>query len=85
MIKRGYKEKQANTVSENLEKIDKKLNDALEKWLSDNIETDYEVEGYTILGLMRKFDMTYPAAILTIDWIIKDPKTAISCIKKGIR
>lgn len=85
LIRRGYGEKKASSVAANLSKISDCLKDALDKWIIDETETDFEAEGYTILGLMKQFGMTYPAALLSIDWIIKDPKVAVQCIKKGIR
>ena len=29
--------------------------------------------------------MTYPAALLTIDWLIKEPENAIRSINRGIK
>lgn len=85
LVKRGYEERIASSVAANLSKVSDCLKEALDKWIADETETDFEAEGYTILGLKQKFEMTYPAALLSIDWIIKDPKVAIECIKRGIR
>ena len=45
----------------------------------------YAVEGFSILEFMSLYNMAYPAALLTIDWLIKDPQTATTAIKKGIK
>ena len=42
-------------------------------------------EEFSIKGIMQKYNMKYPAALLSINWILNDPKTAIPIIKKGIR
>ena len=34
---------------------------------------------------MEKYNLKYPAALLSIDWVIKEPNIAISAIEKGIR
>ena len=54
-------------------------------WMKDETETEFMAEGFTILGLKQQYDMTYPAALLSIDWILKDPDNAVKCIKKGLR
>lgn len=85
LIQRGYKQEDAISVASELAEVSDCLKNALDKWLKDGSETDYEVEGYSILSLKEQFEMTFPAALLSIDWIIKDPSEAIECIKRGIR
>ena len=85
LVKRGFTQLQARKLAEELNKVDAKLRPALEKWLNDGFETDYTVQGFSISGLMKQYDLTYPAAILSLDWILKDPDNAIKCIKKGLR
>ena len=85
LIKRGYTEKQAKSAATELAHIDPRLKEALDRWLEDETETDFNAEGFSILGLKEKYEMTYPAALLSIDWVLKEPELAISCINKGIR
>ena len=85
LVKRGYTEKQACSVSSDLLKIDDKLKNGFSEWLANNKETDYTIEGIKLSELKQKFDMTYPAALLTMDWIIKEPELAIKSINRGIR
>lgn len=85
LIERGYPEKQAISVASNLLNINNQLQGGLHLWLATGKETDYQVEGFKLSELKQKFDMTYPAAILTIDWLIKDPETAVKGINRGIR
>lgn len=85
LIKRGYTQKQALLLSKELKDIDERLKPALDNWMKDETETEFMAEGFTILGLKQQYDMTYPAALLSIDWILKDPNNAVKCIKKGLR
>ena len=53
-----------------------------DKWLEDADGTeDYEAHGFSLSGMMEKYKMTFPAALLTMDWIIKEPEIAIKAIK----
>ena len=85
LIERGYPEKQAILVASNLQTLDPTLKDGLTSWLADQTETDYLIEGFKLSELKRKFDMTYPAALLTMDWLIKEPELAKKSIQRGIR
>ena len=85
LTKRGYTQKQASRLAEELENIDERLKPALDNWMKDETETDFMAECFTIFGLKQQYDMTYPAALLSIDWILKDPDNAVKCIKKGLR
>lgn len=85
LINRGFTEKQATRLTEELSNIDERLQKALEKWLKDGTETDFSAEGFSVIGLKQQYEMTYPAALLSIDWVLKDPDNAVICIKKGLR
>ena len=85
LIERDYPEKQAILVASNLQTLDPTLKDGLQSWLADQTETDYLIEGFKLSELKQKFDMTYPAALLTMDWLIKDPELAKKSIQRGIR
>lgn len=85
LLERGYSQYGAETASTDLMLINKVLRPCLEDWLNNGIETDYSIDEFSIKGLMQKFNLKYPAALLSINWILNDPKTAISVIKKGIK
>lgn len=82
---RGYTAKQAVTVAAELEKIDWQLQKGLQIWLAEEKETNYLIEGVKLSELKRKFGMTYPAALLTMDWLIKEPELAMKSINRGIK
>lgn len=85
LIERGCPEKQAILVASNLQTLDPTLKDGLQSWLADQTEKDYFIEGFLLSELKQKFDMTYPAALLTMDWLIKEPELAKKSIQRGIR
>ncbi|WP_455629607.1 hypothetical protein [Parabacteroides sp.] len=85
LIERGYPEKQATTVAIDLLDIDKQLQGLLHDWLENEKETDCQVAGFKLSELKHKFDMTYPAALLTMDWLIKEPELAAKSINQGIK
>lgn len=85
LLKRGYSQPGAETVSSDLIAINKALQPCLDAWLDKGIETDYSIEEFSIKGIMLKYGMKYPAALLSINWILNEPQTAIPIIKRGIR
>ena len=85
LIERGYPEKQAILVASNLQTLAPTSKAGLTSWLADQTETDYLIEGFKLSELKQKFDMTYPAALLTMDWLIKEPELAKKSIQRGIR
>ena len=65
--------------------ISEKLTPILEEWLNDeNCQKDYSIEGHSIQEFLED-GMKYPAAVLTMDWLIKDPQVALKSLTKGIR
>lgn len=84
LTSQGYNSKAASMVATEIVKVDNQLKPLVERWMN-GVEEDYESHGYSILGLMKARSMTYPAALLTIDWLIKDHENAIKSIERGIR
>lgn len=84
LASQGYNSKASSMVAAEIVKVDSRLDPLVEKWLNGKNE-DYESQGYSIFGLMKSRNMTYPAALLTIDWLIKEPEKATESIKRGIK
>lgn len=84
LTKQGYQKKAAEIVAKELMNVDNSLSMLVVIWLKDEF-ADFESHGYSISGLMKDRSMTYPAALLTIDWLIKEPDKAISSLKRGIK
>lgn len=86
LIERGYPERIAATTTVNLSKLKGRLGEALKVWIDENKTLEVESHGYTTTALMERFrGMTYPAALLTIDWLERNPEQAKKAIEKGIR
>lgn len=85
--------KRMQCTAEKAEIIEKKLNNIcdilkplLEKWLETGEELDdTKFEGYSINDLINGYDMYFTGALLTLDWLIKDPETAKKALKSGIK
>lgn len=66
LMNQGYDSSVAALVASELVKVDSRIKHLVERWLKGE-EADAESHGYSILGLMKSRNMTYPAAFLTID------------------
>lgn len=85
LLDKGYKEKPASILAEDLSRISMTLEPCLLSWVETGEEVDYTVGEFSIKGLMNKYQLQYPAALLSLDWVIKDPGTATAAINRGIR
>ena len=86
LLERGYDEKSAQLVTTELMTLNKPLNTFLERWMQNESDiSEYSDQGYSIKQLMEERNMTYPAALLTMDWLMKEPNTAIASLKRGIK
>ena len=81
----GYSEQDVRILSGDLEHLDQALVPMLTKWVAEDACSDTtEYSGYSIDSLCSQFDMNFIAALLTLDWIIKEPEQAIPALKSGI-
>jgi len=85
LLDKGFQEKTASLLSEDLSIICAELEPCLSSWIDSGEENDYCANGISIKGLMSQYQLHYPAALLSVDWVIKDPNTATAAIKRGIR
>jgi hypothetical protein len=86
LLEQGYPANLAISVSKQLNDICLELKPMLSDWLTRNAQPIASANGYTTDSLMKRFDgMTYPAALLTIDWLMREPEKASEIIEKGIR
>lgn len=86
LIERGYDERSAQLVVTELMTLTQPLDAYLEKWLQDKSDiSECDAHGYSIKQLMEERNMTYPAALLTMDWLMKEPDAAIASLKCGIK
>lgn len=86
LLKRGYDEISARLVAAELTMLHKPLDIYLEKWVHDESNIiDYDANGYSVKQLMEERGMNYPAALLTMDWLINEPTVAMKSLKYGIK
>lgn len=56
------------------------------QWIESDVEPVLkQIEGWDVSRLKLEFGMNTLAAILTIDWLQKEPKQALSALKEGIK
>ena len=86
LLERGYNEKTARMVLPDLLGLSEPLKSLLKAWLENEKQhSDYTVAGFSVSEMQKERGMNYPAALLTIDWLIKDPENAKRSLTKGIR
>lgn len=86
LINRGYPENAAIMVSQKLSQLSGQLREAVSSWLDSGSEPVVSSHGYSTKSLMERFPgMKYPAALLTIGWLERDPEKAKIAIEKGIK
>lgn len=85
LLSNGYTMDEAVIVAGELYVLSAPLVPLFEKWAADGTEQDYQSHELSVLEIKDLLKMTYPAALLTIDWIIKEPETALKAIMGGIK
>lgn len=86
LIDRGYPENAAGIVADKLSNLSGQLKEAAQSWLKTSKEPVVTSNGYSTKTLMERHPgMTYPAALLTVDWLEREPEKAKTIIEKGIR
>jgi hypothetical protein len=72
----GYSDHSASITAKDLLSLDQSLQNALNDWVEDRTEVEFGVEGFTTNWLITEKGMTYPAALIALDWLIKEPEVA---------
>ena len=86
LLDRGYDEKLARMVLPDLLDLSEPLKRLLKAWLeNEKQQSDYAVAGFSVSEMQKERGMNYPAALLTIDWLIKEPENAKRSLTKGTR
>jgi hypothetical protein len=77
-----YREENIDMLIGKIENSAPYIKSAILKWLESKIETEMEVESITYFDLTQKCQMNPVAAYLTLDWIHRDSKEALSALKR---
>ena len=86
LMQREYTQRNASLVAEEMVNIAPQLQQYLEAWLMDkSYNENYEVGEYSLKRLQEERRMNYPAALLTLDWLIKEPEAALRSLNRGIK
>lgn len=83
--KYGYSEQEAKAVESDLSALDERVAKIFEAWKTDGAESsDIEFNGYSVDSLRADYGMNFFAALVTLDWIAKDPESALCALRQGI-
>ena len=85
LLNKGYNELQAKRLSKELLALSPDLANCFDTWAEEGAEKDYTAHGMYVKEIITKYSLKYPAALLSIDWVLKDPEHAIPVIKRGVR
>lgn len=73
----GYTQKRAVLLASECQNMSEELRPLFEKWLQDaSVMEDFNTHGYSLLNMMQQRKMHYLAALLDMDWLIKEPEKA---------
>lgn len=81
----GYTVVRAGRIYDQLSSSDDEIQTAALRWIEEGTEPELSAEGWDVLRLEREFLMNGLAALLTIDWLRKDPSAALAALKEGIK
>lgn len=79
-------EKTAQKLEEKLRMVSDELKPILSEWIESGTEANACIfNGYSVDSLMKNHGMQFTGALLTLDWLIREPEKATLVIEKGIR
>lgn len=80
-----YSEYEAGVTANDLLNLQPRFQPALEKWVTSREETVITIGAISTAKLMHDKNMTYPAALIALDWVVTDPETAVPILTSDIR
>lgn len=83
--KSGYSLARAARIYNQLTDADEDIQFAALQWIEEDEQPSLSAEGWSVDQLEARFGMNALAALLTIDWLRKDPRAAIIAINEGIQ
>ena len=75
----------SHEMAQKIEKANKKIYNAVIDYIEKGIEPTISVEGYSCKQLMQQFNMSVIAALLTLDWLLREPELAKQAILDGLK
>ena len=85
MQRLGFAEAEAELMAQDLGSVCEQLKPLVEAWLETGEEDDATVyHGYSINSLKETYGMYFTGAVLTLDWLIREPEKAKAALAMGI-
>lgn len=85
LARKDYEPESAARVATRLEASDADIRGAAWQWLSEETEPQMSAEGWSVSRLEKEFRMNAIAALLTIDWLRKEPGKALAALNEGFK
>lgn len=85
MQRLSFGEAEAELLAQDLGNVCEELKPLVNAWVetgAENDDTDYH--GYSINSLKEKYGMYFTGAVLTLDWLIREPENAKAALEMGI-
>lgn len=79
----GYPPAGAELVADKIEGLHPELRQAFARWWGTGEWPDVEIEGYTVERLVEERGLNPLAALLTLDWLRREPEAARTTIEHG--
>lgn len=79
----GYQPTGARVAASRLTELSGAVGEAFRMWWTKGIAPTIEVEGFTPERLHAEHNMNVIAALLTLDWLSRDPAAAKASLRKG--
>jgi len=84
LTRKGYSPEGAQAVADRLRLCIPITRQLFEQWQAGgNLDGTVQIEGFTATRLMTEHGMNEVAAILTLDWLARDPQTALESLARG--
>lgn len=80
-----YSDHVAKTTARDLLNLHPQLKPALDQWVKNRETTDITIESFSTPALMADKGFTYPAALIAMDWLLKEPEMATKQLASDIR
>lgn len=85
MQRLGFGEAEAELLARDLGNVCEELKPLVNAWVETGAEDDSTLyHGYSVNSLKETFGMYFSGAVLTLDWLIREPEKAMSALAAGI-
>lgn len=79
----GYTQAGAELMADRIIASAPSVRKAFVEWLGSGTLPTLSVEGFDVPRLMREHSMNVVAALVTLDWLLREPKRAIASLRRG--